>query len=116
MPEPPRQASPIDRESTRRLPAPPGDAPRAWIGDLVHDEDAAKPGIVTDVINKTIWVLRPEFGTGQWTCEDPGRLTVITPRAERVGKPKQVDHDGGIPREAKPERRHGDEARGKPVS
>ncbi|MFG2061751.1 hypothetical protein ACGFIK_10040 [Micromonospora sp. NPDC048871] len=88
MPEPRRQASPVDREPTRRLPAPlPGEAPRAWVGDLVHDEDAAEPGIVTDVLDETIWVLRPEFGSGLWTCADPGRLTVITPRAERVGKP-----------------------------
>ncbi|WP_327023424.1 hypothetical protein [Micromonospora sp. NBC_01739] len=77
----------------------------------MHDEDAAESGIVTDVLDETIWVLRPEFGYGLWTCADPGRLTVITPRAERIGKPAQVDHDVGIPCEAKPERRHGDEAR-----
>ncbi|GGM29642.1 hypothetical protein GCM10011608_12940 [Micromonospora sonchi] len=102
MSEPPTQANPIDWESTQRLPAPPPDnATRAWVGDLVHDEDAAQPGIVTDVLSETIWVLRPEVGSGKWVCMNPERLTVITPRAERVGKPAPLDHDRGIPCEAK---------------
>ncbi|MGV9318423.1 hypothetical protein [Streptomyces sp. NPDC003660] len=55
----------------------------AWVGDLVHDEDAGRRGIVTDVRGGSMWVLRPEFGTGQWTSLTPGRLTVLMPR-ERV--------------------------------
>ncbi|MGW2466528.1 hypothetical protein [Streptomyces bauhiniae] len=52
----------------------------AWVGDLVHDEDAGRRGIVTDVRGGAMWVLRPEFGTGQWTSLAPERLTVLMPR------------------------------------
>ncbi|MFJ8729044.1 hypothetical protein [Streptomyces bauhiniae] len=55
----------------------------AWVGDLVHDEDAGRRGIVTDVRGGATWVLRPEFGTGQWTSLAPERLTVLRPR-ERI--------------------------------
>ncbi|MER8033389.1 hypothetical protein ABTZ78_30985 [Streptomyces bauhiniae] len=52
----------------------------AWVGDLVHDEDADRRGIVTDVRGGTLWVLRPEYGTGQWTSESPERLTLLEAR------------------------------------
>ncbi len=32
-----------------------------WVGDLVHDEDTRRRGIVTDVRDGTVWVLRPEW-------------------------------------------------------
>ncbi|MGC4996811.1 hypothetical protein [Streptomyces sp. DT195] len=50
------------------------------MGDLVHDEDAGRRGIVTDVQGEVVWVLRPEFGTGQWSSREPDRLTVLMPR------------------------------------
>lgn len=52
----------------------------AWVGDLIHDKDADRRGIVTDVRGGTVWVLRPEAGPGLWTSEHPGRLTVLEPR------------------------------------
>ncbi|MET7639358.1 hypothetical protein [Streptomyces sp. NPDC005438] len=52
-----------------------------WVGDLVHDEDTDRDGIVTDVQGGALWVLRPEMGTGrQWTSEHPERLTVLEAR------------------------------------
>lgn len=50
-------------------------ADTAWVGDLVHDEDTGRRGIVTDVRGGSTWVLRPEFGTGRWTSRAPERLT-----------------------------------------
>ncbi|WP_030017302.1 hypothetical protein [Streptomyces monomycini] len=50
-----------------------------WVGDLVHDEDAGRRGIVTDVRGRSVWVLRPEHESGQWTSRQPQRLTVVTP-------------------------------------
>ncbi|WP_406206109.1 hypothetical protein [Streptomyces decoyicus] len=53
-----------------------------WVGDLIHDEDAGRRGVVTDVRDGSLWVLRPECGPGQWTSEHPERLTVVTPREQ----------------------------------
>ncbi|MCR8578078.1 hypothetical protein ACWGJW_21530 [Streptomyces nigrescens] len=59
---------------------------RPWVGDLVHDEDADRRGIVTDVRGGAVWVLRPESGPGRWTSRQPERLTVVTPRERRRGQ------------------------------
>ncbi|MFH8791268.1 hypothetical protein [Streptomyces sp. NPDC017941] len=51
-----------------------------WVGDLIHDEDADRRGIVTDVRGGAVWVLRPEAGPGLWTSEHPEPLTVVESR------------------------------------
>ncbi|WP_049570403.1 hypothetical protein [Streptomyces sp. SBT349] len=56
--------------------------PTPWIGDEVHDEDAGRDGIVTDV-RDGIYVLRPPLGTTEWTSAHPHRLTVVVPREQR---------------------------------
>ncbi|GCD47134.1 hypothetical protein [Streptomyces paromomycinus] len=53
-----------------------------WVGDLIHDEAPCRRGIVTDVRGGTVWVLRPEWGQGQWASRHPGRLTLIRPRED----------------------------------
>ncbi|MFK8845563.1 hypothetical protein [Streptomyces sp. Ac-502] len=53
-----------------------------WVGDLIHDEDTRRRGIVTDVRGGTVWVLRPEWGQGQWDSRRPDRLTLIMPRED----------------------------------
>ncbi|AZS70854.1 hypothetical protein DDE74_07780 [Streptomyces lydicus] len=53
-----------------------------WVGDLVHDEDADRTGIISDV-RKGVYVLRPDTGPGEWFCSAPDRLTLIVPREER---------------------------------
>ncbi|MFF8565923.1 hypothetical protein ACF06N_13295 [Streptomyces albidoflavus] len=55
-----------------------------WVGDLVHDEDADRRGIVTDVRGGTVWVVRPEYGAERWTSERPERLTLLTPGEEML--------------------------------
>ncbi|MBV7651626.1 hypothetical protein C0Q64_04460 [Streptomyces albidoflavus] len=55
-----------------------------WVGDLVHDEEAGRRGIVTDVRGGTVWVVRPEYGVERWTSERPERLTLLTPREEML--------------------------------
>ncbi|MEV6457105.1 hypothetical protein AB0M66_00525 [Streptomyces albidoflavus] len=55
-----------------------------WVGDLVHDEEAGRRGIVTDVLGGTVWVVRPEYGVERWTSERPERLTLLTPREEML--------------------------------
>ncbi|MFF3895514.1 hypothetical protein ACFYY3_20455 [Streptomyces sp. NPDC001812] len=57
-----------------------------WVGDLIHDENADRRGIVTDVRGGTVWVLRPESGPGQWTSEQPECLTLMIPREEMRGQ------------------------------
>lgn len=57
---------------------------RAWVGDLIHDEDADRRGIVADVRGGTTWVLRPEYGPDRWTSRQPERLRVIKSREERL--------------------------------
>ena len=47
---------------------------RAWMGDLIHDEDADRRGIVADVSGGATWVLRPEAGPDRWTSRRPDRL------------------------------------------
>ncbi|WP_341719020.1 hypothetical protein QQG74_04440 [Micromonospora sp. FIMYZ51] len=89
MSKPIPQANPLDRQPDQGR----DDAPLAWVGDLVHDEDADRPGIVTDILSEAIWVLRPESGSGQWICMSPERLTIVTRRAERVGKPAPLGHE-----------------------
>ncbi|MDX2548979.1 hypothetical protein ACOT81_45455 [Streptomyces sp. WI04-05B] len=52
---------------------------KAWVGDEVHDEDAGRTGMVTDVSGGT-YFLRPLTGGGTgWTQNDPERLTVTVP-------------------------------------
>ncbi|MFF8456980.1 hypothetical protein ACF06T_20865 [Streptomyces albidoflavus] len=55
-----------------------------WVGDLVHDEEAGRRRIVTDVRGGTVWVVRPEYGVERWTSERPERLTLLTPREEML--------------------------------
>ncbi|MCC9742100.1 hypothetical protein [Streptomyces sp. MNU89] len=57
---------------------------RAWVGDLIHDEDADRRGIVADVRGGATWVLRPEHGPDRWTSRQPDRLRVIKTREERL--------------------------------
>lgn len=57
---------------------------RAWVGDLIHVEDADRRGIVADVRGGVTWVLRPESGPDRWTSQLPERLRVIKTREERV--------------------------------
>ncbi|MFC4328475.1 hypothetical protein ACFPC0_11615 [Streptomyces andamanensis] len=57
-----------------------GHGRRAWVGDLVRDEETDRHGVVTDVQGGALWVLRPEHGGGQWTSRRPERLTVVVPR------------------------------------
>ncbi|MCK8679498.1 hypothetical protein [Streptomyces lichenis] len=57
-----------------------------WVGDLVHDRDAGRDGIVTDVRGGSVWVLRPELGPGTWTSERPERLELVTSRVEMRGR------------------------------
>ncbi|MFI8087745.1 hypothetical protein ACIF9R_05420 [Streptomyces sp. NPDC086080] len=57
---------------------------RAWVGDLIHDEDAGRRGIVADVLGGATWVLRPEYGSVRWTSRQPERLRVIRTREERL--------------------------------
>ncbi|MFI2188279.1 hypothetical protein [Streptomyces sioyaensis] len=52
------------------------------MGDLVHDEDADRTGILSDV-RKGVYVLRPDIGPGEWFCDAPDRLTLVVPREER---------------------------------
>ncbi|MFJ6631991.1 hypothetical protein ACIQMR_11430 [Streptomyces sp. NPDC091376] len=59
---------------------------KPWVGDLIHDTDANRRGVVTDVRGGAVWVLRPESGPGQWTSRQPERLTVVTPREEMQGR------------------------------
>ncbi|MEU6028043.1 hypothetical protein ABZ825_13615 [Streptomyces tauricus] len=56
---------------------------KPWVGDLIHDEEANRRGVVTDVRSAGVWVLRPEAGGREWTSEHPERLTVVTPRERR---------------------------------
>ncbi|MEV5886304.1 hypothetical protein AB0L74_26910 [Streptomyces sp. NPDC052020] len=56
---------------------------RAWAGDLIHDEDADRRGIVADVCGGATRVLRPEYGPDRWTSRQPDRLRVIKTREER---------------------------------
>lgn len=52
---------------------------KAWVGDEVHDEDAGRTGMVTDV-SGGIYFVRPLTGGGaEWTQNDPDRLTVTVP-------------------------------------
>ncbi|MET9695898.1 hypothetical protein ABZY31_03095 [Streptomyces sp. NPDC006529] len=59
--------------------------PRAWIGDLVEDEDG-QPAVVTDVAGGAVWVLRPPDGllAPHWITTDPGSLYVVQTRADRL--------------------------------
>ncbi|MBT2478992.1 hypothetical protein [Streptomyces sp. ISL-94] len=58
---------------------------RAWVGDLVKDEDG-REAIVTDVAADTVWILRSvdTFLGDQWITTDPDSLLVLRSRAQRV--------------------------------
>ncbi|MFE7762917.1 hypothetical protein [Streptomyces sp. NPDC057438] len=52
---------------------------KAWVGDEVHDEDAGRTGMVTDV-SGGVYFVRPLTGGGpEWTQNNPDRLTVTAP-------------------------------------
>jgi hypothetical protein len=57
---------------------------RAWVGDLIHDEDTGRRGIVADVRGGATWELRQEYGPHRWTSDRPDRLRVIKSREERL--------------------------------
>ncbi|WP_406409988.1 hypothetical protein OG923_15180 [Streptomyces halstedii] len=57
---------------------------RAWVGDLIHDEDTDRRGIVADVRGGTTWMLRQEYGPDRWTSRRPDRLRVVRAREERL--------------------------------
>ncbi|MFD4575295.1 hypothetical protein ACFWNK_35090 [Streptomyces sp. NPDC058417] len=61
-----------------------GQERRAWVGDLIHDQDADRRGIVADVRGGATWVLRPEYGPDRWTSQRPDRLQVIKTREEML--------------------------------
>ncbi|MEV7788926.1 hypothetical protein AB0O72_26610 [Streptomyces sp. NPDC088106] len=57
---------------------------RTWVGDLVHDEEAGRRGIVADVHGGATWMLRSEHGPVRWTSRQPERLRVVKTREERL--------------------------------
>ncbi|MER6250723.1 hypothetical protein ABT224_04935 [Streptomyces sp. NPDC001584] len=58
---------------------------RAWVGDLVKDEDG-RLAIVTDVVAGAVWILRPAdvLLSDQWITTDPDSLSVLETRAQRA--------------------------------
>ncbi|MET9258057.1 hypothetical protein [Streptomyces sp. NPDC003717] len=56
---------------------------KAWVGDEVFDKDAEQLAIVHDV-RQGVFVLRPVNGWHTWTNPQQDRLTVTTPREDRV--------------------------------
>jgi hypothetical protein len=58
---------------------------KAWVGDVVFDEDAERTGLVHDV-RQGVFVLRPLTGGAyeRWQCHDVDRLTIVTSREERM--------------------------------
>lgn len=52
---------------------------KVWVGDRVHDEDAGRDAIVSDVRGGTTYILRTLTGGREWTSENPGRLTMMVP-------------------------------------
>lgn len=56
---------------------------KPWVGDQVHDEDADREAIITDVRRKEGYILRPLHGGVEWTAPTSERLTVTAPQAER---------------------------------
>ncbi|MGW3735743.1 hypothetical protein [Streptomyces sp. NPDC005148] len=57
---------------------------RPWVGDQVHDEDADREGIVTDVQGGTVYVLRSVHGHDQWQNRNGDHLTITVPLQDRV--------------------------------
>ncbi|MCT9077890.1 hypothetical protein [Streptomyces fulvoviolaceus] len=58
--------------------------PRVWVGDQVHDANADREGIVTDVKGGT-YVLRPVYmWSGTWTAPSDKGLEVTVSREERL--------------------------------
>ncbi|MFJ3665092.1 hypothetical protein ACIPSE_01410 [Streptomyces sp. NPDC090106] len=56
----------------------------AWVGDQVHDSNAGREGIVTDIRAGT-YVLRPLHSwTDLWTAPDVGCLEITVSREERL--------------------------------
>lgn len=54
---------------------------KPWVGDVVRDEVADRQGVVSDV-QRGVYVLRPMWGTGEWTAESVDDLTLVVPREE----------------------------------
>ena len=54
---------------------------KTWIGDQVHDEEAQRDGIITDV-RAGVYVLRTVYGAREWTTKNPGHLTIVVPRGK----------------------------------
>ncbi|MFC4035748.1 hypothetical protein ACFO3J_30385 [Streptomyces polygonati] len=55
-----------------------------WVGDLVHDPVTHKNATLTDVRSDGTYQLRDPDGFGQWSAQDPGRLSVVIRRADRT--------------------------------
>ncbi|MFJ7201925.1 hypothetical protein ACIQWR_00105 [Streptomyces sp. NPDC098789] len=70
--------------------------PRAWIGDLVEDEDG-QLAVVTDVAAGTVWVLRSADAllAPQWVTTDPDSLAVVQRRADRLRRHPPVVSTSG---------------------
>jgi len=64
--------------------------PRVWVGDQVHDTDADREGIVTDVKSGT-YILRPlhTHWAGTWTAPSDENLTLTLSREERLKRRRE---------------------------
>ncbi|MFD0210794.1 hypothetical protein ACFVH9_17075 [Streptomyces hirsutus] len=62
-----------------------------WVGDQVHDANADKEGVVTDVKNGT-YILRPvhSYWGQTWTASDAEVLTITVSRLERIKREREV--------------------------
>lgn len=57
---------------------------RPWVGDQVHDEDADREGIVTDVQRGTVYILRALHGPDQWENRNGDHLKITVPLRDRL--------------------------------
>jgi len=67
-----------------------GTKPKAWVGDQVHDVNAGKEGVVTDVKSDGSYVLRPlyvRFRT--WTVPNADGLEITVSREEPIRRRRE---------------------------
>ncbi|MET9778493.1 hypothetical protein ABZ023_30315 [Streptomyces sp. NPDC006367] len=60
-----------------------------WVGDQVHDAEAGKEGVVTDVRNGTYILREVHSWSLLWTVPDAERLTVVMTREERIKRERE---------------------------
>ncbi|MFF9210501.1 MULTISPECIES: hypothetical protein [unclassified Streptomyces] len=62
-----------------------------WVGDQVHDANADREGVITDVKNG-LYILRPvhRYWGETWTAADPEKLTITMSRQERLQNRREV--------------------------